>query len=265
MTADMPQHNGVAESLNRRLMEHVHAMQHQAGLPATLWGEAINYAVWLKNRTSTKILGNTMPYERLYRQKPNLANLPDWGQNVWVYSKGSKLDARAKQAQWIGFDADSTHVHRIYWPGSNKISVERDIKFVPTTVIVQTPALPSYVQATGQVAPQAAAAPPAPPAPPVPPAPAVVLQPPAPQPVAQQPVAGPSMAPALPAPLWIPARPHSAPSMPGFMLGQLDVSTQTTPPPTPTTPHHSSDEEHQENLKLLFFIPSFICDKGETS
>jgi hypothetical protein len=156
-------------------------------------------------------------------------------------------------------------MHRIYWPGSNKISVERDIKFVPTTIIVQTPALPSYTQATGQVAPQAAATPPAPPAPPVPPALVVVLQPPALQPVAQQPVASPSTVPALPAPLWIPARPHSAPSMPGFMPGQLDVSMQTVPPPTPTTLHHSSDEEHQENLKLLFFIPSFICDKGETS
>jgi hypothetical protein len=93
----MPQHNGVAESLNRRLMECVRAMQHQAELPVTLWGEVINYAIWLKNHTSTKILSNTMPYERLYRQKPKLANLPDWGQNVWVYSKGSNMDARAKQ------------------------------------------------------------------------------------------------------------------------------------------------------------------------
>ena len=41
-----------------------------------------------------------MPYERLYGQKPNLSNLPKWGQNVWVYNpKGSKLDADTLQHQ----------------------------------------------------------------------------------------------------------------------------------------------------------------------
>ena len=65
-TADTPQHNGVAESLNRRLLERVRAILHQADLPKNLWGEAIQFAVWLKNRTSTKALGNVTPYERLY-------------------------------------------------------------------------------------------------------------------------------------------------------------------------------------------------------
>ena len=106
-----------------------------------------------------------MPYERLYGQKPNLSNLPEWGQNVWVYNpKGSKLDAQAKQAHWIGFDADSTHAHRVYWVGLNKVTVKCNVKFVPTTVVIQMPALLSYAQATGQAGPQAAATPPAPPA-----------------------------------------------------------------------------------------------------
>jgi hypothetical protein len=47
-TADTPQHNGVAESLNRRLLERVRAILHQANLPKTLWAEAIQFAVWLK-------------------------------------------------------------------------------------------------------------------------------------------------------------------------------------------------------------------------
>jgi len=98
-TADTPQHNGVAESLNRRLLERTHAILHQADLPKNLWAEAILFAVWLKNRTSTKALGNVTPYERLYGRKPNLANVPEWGQTVWVHNPtGSKLDARATQA-----------------------------------------------------------------------------------------------------------------------------------------------------------------------
>ena len=80
-------------------MEHTRAILHQAGLPKNLWAEAVHFAVWLKNRTSTKALGSVTPYERLYNEKPNLANMPEWGQQVWIYNpSGGKLDARALQA-----------------------------------------------------------------------------------------------------------------------------------------------------------------------
>ena len=74
-THDTPQHNGVAESLNRRLLERVRAMLHYTQLPKNLWGEAIMFAVWLKNRTSTRALGN----------KPDLGGVPEWGQRVYGY------------------------------------------------------------------------------------------------------------------------------------------------------------------------------------
>ena len=141
-THDTPQHNGVAESLNRRLVERVRAILHHADLPKNLWGEAILFAVWLKNRTSTKALGNVTPYEKLYGNKPNLAGVPEWGQAVWVHSsQGSKLDARANEARWVGYDRDSTHAHRIYWPKKHSVSVERDIKFVPSTVSIYLPSI----------------------------------------------------------------------------------------------------------------------------
>jgi len=62
-THDMPQHNGMAELLNRQLLERMRAMLHEAELPKNLWAEAIRFAVWLKNRTSTKAIGNVTPYE----------------------------------------------------------------------------------------------------------------------------------------------------------------------------------------------------------
>ena len=92
--ADTPQHNGVAESLNCCLMGRTRrAILHQAALPKLLLAEAIYFAVQLKNRTSTKSLGSITPYERLYREKSNLANVPEWRQRVWVYNaSGTKLD-----------------------------------------------------------------------------------------------------------------------------------------------------------------------------
>jgi transposase InsO family protein len=56
-TVDTPQHNGVAESLNCRLMKRTRAILLQAGLPKNLWAEAIHFTVWLKNHTSTKARG----------------------------------------------------------------------------------------------------------------------------------------------------------------------------------------------------------------
>ena len=165
-THDTPQHNGVAESLNRRLLERVRAILHQSSLPKHLWGEAVYFVTWLKNRTSTEALGNVTPYERLYGKKPNLAGVPEWGQRVWVHTDtGSKLDARAVEGHWVGYDKDSTHAHRIYWAGKNSISVERNVRFAPTNITIDTPPIPTNATRTVITAPPAQ--PPPPPRPPL--------------------------------------------------------------------------------------------------
>jgi transposase InsO family protein len=53
MTHNTLQHNGIAELLNCQLLEQVQARLLHSGLPKTLWGEALHFAVWLKNCTST--------------------------------------------------------------------------------------------------------------------------------------------------------------------------------------------------------------------
>ena len=50
-THDTPAYNGVAERLNRVLLEHTRAFLHSSALPKFLGGEAVKHAVWLKNRT----------------------------------------------------------------------------------------------------------------------------------------------------------------------------------------------------------------------
>ena len=70
------------------------------------------------------------PYECLHKSKPNLAGVPEWGQCVWVHNdSGSKLDAWATVAHWVGYNADSTHAHRIYWPQKRSVSVKCNVKF----------------------------------------------------------------------------------------------------------------------------------------
>jgi hypothetical protein len=127
---DTPEHNGIAERLNRTLLEKVRAMLHASGLPKNLWGEAVKHAVWLKNRTSTRALpDNKTPYEMVYNKKPNLANLHEFGTKVWVHdSENSKLEGRSRIGRWLGYDTESSG-HRIYWPDRHSIGVERSVKF----------------------------------------------------------------------------------------------------------------------------------------
>ena len=62
-----------------------------------LWGEALNHAVWLENCLLTQAIGNMTAFERLYKSKLNLADIPKWGQQVWVHNgKGNKLEADCK-------------------------------------------------------------------------------------------------------------------------------------------------------------------------
>jgi len=48
-TTNTPQHNGVAELLNRQLLEMAHAMLHHAQLPTFLWVEPLG--TWSGSKT----------------------------------------------------------------------------------------------------------------------------------------------------------------------------------------------------------------------
>jgi len=72
------------------------------------------HAVWLKNWTLTKALDKSTPYQALTGLKPDLAATREWGQKAWVHNPAnSKLDGRASEARWVGFDIDST-AHWMY-------------------------------------------------------------------------------------------------------------------------------------------------------
>jgi transposase InsO family protein len=128
-THDTPQLNGVAERLNRTLLERICALTHASGLPKSLWGEALRHAAWLKNRTAMRALDGKTPFEALYGRPPDLSTLRIWGSQVWVHSPGkSKLNMRAREARWLGHDVDAK-AHRVFWTSTGTVAVERNIYF----------------------------------------------------------------------------------------------------------------------------------------
>jgi hypothetical protein len=57
---------------------------------------------------------------------------PNWGHQVWVCNtSGTRLDAVEPQARWADYDANIL-ASQIF------ITVERDVKFVSPTIIVNT-------------------------------------------------------------------------------------------------------------------------------
>ena len=127
----------VSIGLPSTALEQTRAFLHASGLPKFLWGEAVSHVIWLKNRTTTRALpeGKT-PYEMLYKTKPDLSRILNWGAPIWVHdAPGDKLDARGVLGQWVGLDRDSGS-HRVYWPGKHSITVERSVRKASQEVLV---------------------------------------------------------------------------------------------------------------------------------
>jgi hypothetical protein len=137
---DTPEQNGVAERLNRTLLEHTWAMLMTAQLPKKLWPETIHHAIWIKNHMSTRTLNGRTPYEALNNVKPDLTDLPEWGARVYMLkTNAGKLDQKGIEGRWVGYSGASKG-HHIY--GANKqITVERNVTFDNSVLTIPNPIL----------------------------------------------------------------------------------------------------------------------------
>ena len=65
-----PQQNGVAERMNRTLLNMVRSMMFFKNVKLMFWGEAILCAVYIKNRCPSAALQNKTPYEMWHDHLP---------------------------------------------------------------------------------------------------------------------------------------------------------------------------------------------------
>ena len=92
-----PAQNGVAERVNRTIVETTRSMLSHAHIPNEFWAEAVNTSVYVRNRSPTKVLNGITPYECLFEKKPDVSNLRVFGCVTYVYHtyprQSKKLDA----------------------------------------------------------------------------------------------------------------------------------------------------------------------------
>ena len=88
------------------------------------------------NRTRTKAVVGTTPYEAAFGKKPDLSDVREWGEKVWVrVEKGTKLGGRVKEGRWMGVSDESKGV-RVYWPDKKTVSTERNVYYDKTQSLV---------------------------------------------------------------------------------------------------------------------------------
>ena len=160
--ADTPQQNGVAERANRTIMEAARSMQTAAALPKSYWGLAVQTAVYLRNRSPSRVLGNVTPFEAYYGVKPDLSHLRVFGCTAHTLDTSKhrdKLTSKTAALIMVGYSNTVKRGLRLLNPATNKI-VDRLAGEVwceePTvgSIIIPTDAtvsLPATTAASGSV------------------------------------------------------------------------------------------------------------------
>ena len=111
-----PEQNGVAERMNRTLVETVRSMLSHANLPHRFWGEALSTAAYLRNRSPTKAVDGITPYEAWTGEKPQVDHLRIFGCQAFVHipkDERKKLDSKSKKCILMGYGI-TTKGYRLY-------------------------------------------------------------------------------------------------------------------------------------------------------
>ena len=123
-----PQHNGVAERKNRTLLNMVRSMLKSKNLPKYLWGEAMNTAAYILNRSPTKKVENMTPEEAWTGAKPCVSHLRAFGSICYRHVPDqvrTKLDDKGERMILLGYH--STSGYKLINPVNNKIVISRDV------------------------------------------------------------------------------------------------------------------------------------------
>ena len=127
-----PQQNGVAERMNRTLIDLVRSMLHHASMPKSFWAEALSTAVYNRNRTLSRSLrGNTTPSYQWFGYTPDLSHTRIFGCRWWYVipkTKVKKLDARSREAIMVGYSLNSKG-YKLWDAESKSFVISRDVKF----------------------------------------------------------------------------------------------------------------------------------------
>lgn len=130
-----PQQNGIAERKNKQLLEVVRALLVEGNVPCKFWGEALNSAVYLVNRTPSSVLNFKRPLDVFsdhHTLPPTVKLAPKvFGCIAYVHlhsHQRTKLEARALKCVFVGYGLTQKG-YKCYDPLSKRFFVSMDVTF----------------------------------------------------------------------------------------------------------------------------------------
>ncbi|GJV21233.1 putative ribonuclease H-like domain-containing protein [Tanacetum coccineum] len=126
------QQNGVAERMNRTLIEAVRTMLADSLLPTTFWAEAVSTACYIFNRVRVTKPQNKTPYELLFGHKPIISYIRPFGCHVTILDTLSvlgKFDGKCDEGFLVGYSLNSK-AFRVYNLVTKKVEVNLHVKFL---------------------------------------------------------------------------------------------------------------------------------------
>ena len=126
-----PEQNGVAERMNRSLVEAVRTMLSDASLPRRFWAEALSTAVYLRNISPTSALVGKTPFEALTNVKPNVEHLRVFGCVAYAHipkDERQKLDVKSVKCILLGYGSECK-AYRLYNLEKRVVFYSRDVIF----------------------------------------------------------------------------------------------------------------------------------------
>ncbi|KAH9669015.1 hypothetical protein KPL70_021617 [Citrus sinensis] len=132
-----PQQNGLAERMNRTLVDKTRCMLINSKLPRSFWAEAVNTASYLVNRSPSSAIGFKTP-EELWNGKPaNYQNLRVFGCPAYLHINQGKLEARALKGVFVGYP-DGVKGYKIWCKDQGKCIVSRDVVFHESVLLKES-------------------------------------------------------------------------------------------------------------------------------
>ncbi|GKV28913.1 hypothetical protein SLEP1_g37899 [Rubroshorea leprosula] len=95
-----PQHNSVAERMNRTIVEKVRCMLRMATLPKPFWGEVVNTAVYLINRSPSVPLNFEIPEKAWTRKDIGYSHLRVFGCKAFMHDPEKKKTVRSRDVMF---------------------------------------------------------------------------------------------------------------------------------------------------------------------
>lgn len=123
-----PQQNGLAERMNRAIMNKVRCTVNESGLPEKFWAEAASTACYLINRSPSAAIDMKVPNQMWSGNKPECKHLRIFGCLAYVHVSQGKLHPRAKNGIFLGYPF-GVKGYRVWLLDDRKCVISKDVIF----------------------------------------------------------------------------------------------------------------------------------------